>query len=177
MAEIATNLAQCTLAVVMGTAGYGEHTKAPLSTFDELQFIKCNKADYSCYFVRMCERFLEPVRKCRKAHQRHLSTTTLLLAPHSCSAHRAWTVGKRIPMGLVDDIVDALTRAAEMGQRLERLQPPILSDLHSFPLADGTIVSCGASPYLACNACTSSWWSKLSRSASAACRLDGSCFS
>ena len=119
MAEIATNLAQCTLAVVMGTAGYGEHTKAPLSTFDELQFIKCNKADYSCYFVRMCERFLEPVRKCRKAHQRHLSTTTLLLAPHSCSAHRAWTVGKRIPMGLVDDIVDALTRAAEMGQRLE----------------------------------------------------------
>ena len=74
MAEIAKNLAQCTLAVVMGTTGYGEHTKAPLSTFDELQFIKCNKADYSCYFVRMCERFLEPVRKCRKAHQRHLST-------------------------------------------------------------------------------------------------------
>ena len=32
-AEIATKLAECTLAVVMGTAGYGEHTKAPLSLF------------------------------------------------------------------------------------------------------------------------------------------------
>jgi hypothetical protein len=62
MAEISNMLAECQLAVVMGTEGYGEHTSAALSTFDELQFIKCNKADYSCYFVKMCERFLEPVR-------------------------------------------------------------------------------------------------------------------
>jgi CheY-like chemotaxis protein len=127
MAEIANELARCQLAIVMGTTGYGEHTKSPFSTFDELQFIQCNKPD-SCYFVKMCDRFLEPVRKYRKAHQRHLSTTTMLLTAFSKgNGPVEWAPGKgkRIPLGLVDDILVNLKHAAEMDRDFERVPLPI----------------------------------------------------
>jgi CheY-like chemotaxis protein len=118
MEKISNKLSGCQLAIVMGTSGYGEHKQMPMSTFDELQYIKCHKADYSCYFIKMCERFNEPVKRRGKAHRRHLSSTAMMLQTNNNEYSRAttWFPGEVMPVGLIKDVLERLKHASEMAE-------------------------------------------------------------
>jgi hypothetical protein len=79
-------------------------------------------------------------RKYRKAHQRHLSTTTMLLTASPCSKYSGpmkWVPGKkkRIPLGLVDDIVEHLKQAAVKDEQLVQMPPP------TTPMKSGSLLT------------------------------------
>jgi CheY-like chemotaxis protein len=135
MAYIATKLAKCELAVIMGTPSYGCHSVQPFSTFDELQFVKCNKPALGSLAVKMCDRFVEPTPQTGKLKSRVLSSANMLLLASGNSENdfrnaTQWFAGDPMPKDLVEKIICRLLHTRIMRGRSSRpLLPPTVGNL------------------------------------------------
>lgn len=111
--EIATNIRDAELVVILGTRTYGVNTGAGFSTFEELQYIKTKNKPF--YLIKMCDCFEDALADF------FLSNAIMYFK---------WMPGTKMPAALVSDIMaklnDVSGGAASLAPAMATLavQPP-----------------------------------------------------